>query len=82
MLLTVCGFCNKSVDNTTDTCVNNTIIKFPDGSELPAVVAQGTDPTNRCVFCAVRYGQHHHPGCIFEICPKCGDPLEQCTDLG
>lgn len=79
-LLPICGYCGQDTRLATiTTCVANYQIIFPDGSTLPAKLWEGP---GRCLDCNVQPLGFHHPGCTYEICPKCGDPLEQCTDLG
>jgi len=78
-LFSTCGFCGQDIANPMiTTCAQNAIIEFPDDSALPAIKWTGT---GRCPECNVQPGGNHHPGCQLEICPKCGDPLEQCMDL-
>jgi len=34
--------------------------------------------TDRCPDCNVAVGGYHHPGCDWEVCPKCNGQLISC----
>ena len=36
-------------------------------------------PGASCMDCGAKPGRLHHWNCMFEVCPKCGKPLESCS---
>ena len=77
----ICEWCQKYMDHPqTVTCAGNTIVEFPDGTNLPAVPFESPEG-ERCEDCGVATGGYHHPGCEEELCPKCGRQLITCGCL-
>jgi len=75
-----CKHCGcEMTDPATVTCAGNTVVEYPDGTELPPVPypVEG----RRCHDCNVEGGGFHHPGCDAERCPKCGGQLIGCGCL-
>ena len=84
--MNLCVFCWDDQHNKYNiTCENNRYISYPDGEVYTSLVYI---PANiirdglRCPDCNVRIGGYHHPGCTYEICPRCGGSLRSCGCLG
>ncbi len=79
-----CEFCDQEMlDETTEDCTENRVVKFPDGSVLPSVPynPEYGGAKQRCHDCNIARGGYHHPGCDMEQCPKCGGQLISCGCL-
>ncbi len=82
--LSICAFCFHDIDRDhIVSCENNRYVKFKDGSSFASFPFY---PENillslRCPDCNVRIGGYHHPGCEYEICPKCSGQLLTCGCL-
>jgi len=68
-------------DNETVSCVKNTHVDFPDGTQLPAVPYMADDGERRCHDCNIAHGGFHHLGCYWERCPRCGGQIISCGCL-
>ncbi|MBN1534745.1 MAG: hypothetical protein JXA20_18890 [Spirochaetes bacterium] len=77
----ICVFCCADMtDDNVVSCERNRFIRFPGGEILPSIPYYPTDILEgvRCPDCNVRIGGYHHPGCEYELCPRCGDTLSSC----
>ncbi|HEU4559793.1 MAG TPA: hypothetical protein VFS20_18220 [Longimicrobium sp.] len=75
-------------------CLEEPVV-FPDGTSLPQIpygaeagytrsalrAGIKSPPEDICGDCNVSAGQHHHPGCDIEECPKCHLRLIGCGCL-
>ncbi len=78
----VCSWCNKEMrDDTTVTCLANTIVEYPDGVTMPSLADHFAEASGRCHDCLVVHGGKHHPGCDVEKCPRCRGQLISCGCL-
>jgi hypothetical protein len=80
----ICVFCFNDISNDNIiSCYNNRYVHFPDGESLPSIPFIPVDILMglRCPDCNVNIGGYHHPGCEYEICPRCGDYLLECGCL-
>ncbi len=78
--MAICKWCHQEM-LTADDCPVNTFVEFPDGSKLPSSTKHFNEPGGRCHNCGIKHGNHHHPGCDVERCPKCGGQLITCGCL-
>lgn len=60
-----------------DGCSPNRVIAFPDGATLPAIPFVD-NYGDGCWDCGIQGGNHHHPGCEGERCPRHGGQLISC----
>jgi hypothetical protein len=79
--LGVCAYCYGEINGGhIATCSNNRYVHFPEGESqysipfIPENILRGT----RCPDCFVNIGGFHHPGCRYEICPRCHERLAAC----
>jgi len=82
--LTICAFCFHDIDlRHIVSCENNRYVHFKDGSNIPSIPFYPRDIlfTKRCPDCNVRIGGYHHPGCEYEVCPKCSGYIVECGCL-
>ncbi len=86
--MALCRFCNLDDDDIeVDDCPENKVVDYPDGSALPSIPYSNIilDSTHeikmpdRCPECGVAVGNHHHPGCDWEWCPKCNGQIITCS---
>lgn len=82
--MAICNWCKRDMsDPAVVGCTANTEVEFPDGTLMAAILYNpdygGED--HRCHDCNVKVGQHHHPGCDMERCPKCQGQLIGCGCL-
>ncbi len=78
--MTICNWCKNDM-LYVDSCNENTYVKFPDGRSLPSAIFHFDEPSGRCHDCNVKHGEHHHPGCDVEKCPRCDGQLISCGCL-
>ena len=77
-----CDWCNEEMtDPNIKTCKGNTVVDYPDGSQLPSLDSHFDEPGGRCHDCRIEHGGKHHPGCDVERCPKCTGQLISCGCL-
>ena len=76
-----CNWCHQEMtDRNTVDCIANLTVEFPDGTNMPSVLYTAAHP-GRCHDCNIITGNHHHPGCDMEVCPRCGGQLISCGCL-
>jgi len=77
-----CNFCGCEMSSDlVVSCNGNALVTFPDGTSMPAIPYEPTDPDQRCHDCNVKIYGYHHLGCDMERCPKCGGQLISCGCL-
>lgn len=78
--MAICDHCQQEMLEADD-CPANLAVQYPDGAELPSSTYHFNEPTGRCHDCNIRHGNHHHPGCDVERCPRCEGQLISCGCL-
>ena len=84
--MAICKVCQREM-NEADGCIvepirteDGLLNPIPFGSELDPI--QSTTRKNgtprRCDDCGATPGNHHHPGCDIEECPRCHGQLLSC----
>jgi hypothetical protein len=71
--MTKCPFCNREMDETTDTC-EFTHIKVSGKWYQRKMISYGGETLGkRCSGCGILIAprHYHHYGCVNEECPKC-----------
>jgi len=54
-------------------CDSDRTIQFGDGEEVEPIPFTTDDQSaGKCHDCGAFPGEHHHPGCDMERCPRCG----------
>jgi hypothetical protein len=79
--LLVCAYCLGDVlGGRLMTCENHRYVHFPDGESLLSIPFMPENILNglTCPDCKVRIGGFHHPGCMYETCPRCEGRLVEC----
>lgn len=71
-----CRDCNQDMLYATDCSFNRAII-YPDGVTLPSIPFID-NYGDGCWDCGIADGNHHHPDCEAERCPRHGDQLISC----
>ena len=75
-----CNWCKQDM-KLADNCPANTIIKYPDDTQMPVSTEHFGEDSGRCYDCGIKHSYNHHPGCDAERCPKCGGQLISCGCL-
>jgi hypothetical protein len=77
-----CSLCNEKLP-AMESCTCRTL-RY--GSDYVPRIRFGDEEynwgTRRCPDCGVLSGSYHHENCTCEICPMCGELLNQCDCEG
>ncbi len=85
--MAICDFCGKEMEGASSCMESHIRIEDTDYAPLPykkrkeTVFTKG-GPLRRCPECNILPGGFHHVGCVFELCPKCGEKWVYCRCAG
>lgn len=72
-----CQYCGLEM-LVVDDCPENHEVTFFDGETLPTSTEHFDEENGRCHDCGIKHGNHHHPGCDVERCPRCRGQFITC----
>lgn len=75
--MSVCTVCGQQ-KMVSPSCIKLTVkIAGRDYDPVPWG-SRPEETVGRCPGCGVEKGGYHHPGCDYEICPRCGQRMMIC----